>query len=252
MAIANTVTALIKINRLQIHSPLNMVRPIKLHKSPAPPSLSPKPTWSPCLTVMWTRPYEPSPAKPRGSATAPLVGSTVLFTMSPPQQVTAFSSLYFVYIKLCVCVYEIKNSGIGIFCVFIRFQKLDAKQWFMVICQAFGILLFTGLTVTLLSFTFWLLIYICKYDHHDNVNCLDIVNSMGLFQLVRQISAFGIVALIGILLMQIMEMFEVLANSRILASGIEVEFYQVVHCCKVQTLENAKTLSVNFIRKFTN
>lgn len=133
MAIANTETALITISRLRIHSPLNMVRPIKLHKSPAPPSLSPKLTWSPCLTVMWTRPYEPSPAKLRVSATAPSVGSTVRFTMSPPLQVTTTFLLFhfvplFVCIKLCVCVYEIQNSGIWIFVFLLGFKSWMRKS----------------------------------------------------------------------------------------------------------------------------
>ena len=82
--IANTVTAgtvLFKINRL--HRPLNMVRPMKLHIAPAQPRPIPW-MWSLCLMLMWTLAYVHSPAKPRGSATAPSVGSTVPFTTSPP------------------------------------------------------------------------------------------------------------------------------------------------------------------------
>ncbi|KAK7851571.1 hypothetical protein CFP56_041743 [Quercus suber] len=66
-------------NNSHQNKPSSNSQPFKYGPSDqAPPSTSPKRTWSPCLTVMWTRPYEPSPAKPRGLASAPSVGSTMM------------------------------------------------------------------------------------------------------------------------------------------------------------------------------
>ena len=45
-----------------------------------------------------------------------------------------FVPLFCLYKIMCLCLWNSKFWRIGIFCVFIRFQKLDAKRWFMVIC----------------------------------------------------------------------------------------------------------------------